>query len=265
MRYTILFTLLLVYISVFAQTNLDSISQSILHDGKTLYELENAAWTGTGILIGGYNTDIVDGHLSYKHNNDYHTIFFTYEKDSIKVLYTFDYGYPITTENAKLSTEKRNPSAHESILLKVRDTVINQIITDTAFYKFYPLFMFNMGIVERSFGFSVYAFSRTMMSGKIPLGNDYLLTFDPEGNFVDRDQLHLGLVLVSQSATIETESFYGTEHEHGQFESPFITPTDIATLLQYRERIDWYDHRVKSDKYISYFNIKTEQLEIKRR
>lgn len=262
----ILFSVLLfcALLSVNAQTvSKDSLQRSILYEGLVLYNLELASWSATGILLEGYNRDFIAGHISYKENDIYKTVFYRYT-DSVPIAqYSFDHVMPITTANTKISNEERAFSQHEQFLYDIRIKTILEIESDTVFFKFYPELMFNIAMVELPGKINVYAFNRSSSTGFIPLGNDYLLQFDLLGNLVSRKMLHKELILVPQKADIKEDDFRGTMHRHGAGDDPYITPTDISTLLHYLERIDWFDHRVESASGTCIFNLKTRQLEIK--
>ncbi|MBU0764405.1 MAG: hypothetical protein KJ607_06190 [Bacteroidetes bacterium] len=263
----ILLTLLFSYLRGTTQeaADLETLRQSIWYEGITLYDLEQAAWTATGILLLSFNNDNLGGHLAYKEGVNFHTIFWKYVNQKEKIQLTFDFEYPIDDATCTVTDSIRNPTDHERRLLDIRDSTLSRIDRDTGFFNFFPNIHFNIGILELSECYRIYAFSRTLATGHIPLGNDYLLVFSNNGEFISREKLHSGIVAIPQAGERRGDDFYGTMHYHEKSEPPYITPTDISTLLHYAERIDWEVHIVESAGYICTFNIRTRQLEIEKK
>lgn len=76
----------------------------------------------------------------------------------------------------------------------------------------------------------VYLLQGTNKSKLIPFGNDYSFDFDAAGNLVARRQYHSSFIPIDFSS--KDGNIHKCTHSH-LGDSPYITPTDIATFLLY--------------------------------
>jgi len=95
----------------------------------------------------------------------------------------------------------------------------------------------------------------------IIFGNDYLFTFDKNGEFIDFKPLHTNPIPVSLKSPPDIK-VKGTVHTHAGSSSEFMSPTDIAAMLLLKDKIEWEKHYVISGKYKSIYNVKEGTLVI---
>ena len=107
----------------------------------------------------------------------------------------------------------------------------------------------------------VYVLTGTNLHGVVIFGNDYLMALDENNKITSAKPLHKNIIpvyLKSDSGKTQTETF----HIHLSPTDEFITATDICTLMLYEKLTTWETHFVRSKKYISIWNCKTNQLVI---
>lgn len=100
----------------------------------------------------------------------------------------------------------------------------------------------------------VYVLTGPKKSGVVIFGNDYLINFDTRGNISNIKQLHKNIIPIDYGEDGETI------HNHLPETGEFITATDICTLMLYEKYAKWKNHIVASQKYLSIWNCKTDEL-----
>jgi uncharacterized protein YmfQ (DUF2313 family) len=72
--------------------------------------------------------------------------------------------------------------------------------------------------------------------------------------------LHKNIIPIEYGDDESGAKQLGSMHSHLKSTGPFITPTDICTLMLYTPSAGWEWHYVMSKKYISIWNCKENSL-----
>lgn len=105
----------------------------------------------------------------------------------------------------------------------------------------------------------VYSITGPQASGVVLIGNDYLFKYDQDNNFVSKEKVHNSLIRLPAKMDSD-QDVVATMHSH--VISDIIDPTDICTLLLYRDYVPWRQHYVFSKKFVSIFDMDKENLVI---
>jgi hypothetical protein len=98
----------------------------------------------------------------------------------------------------------------------------------------------------------VYLLTGPRESGIVPIGNDYLLTFSPDGKLRRTERLHNSYLPMGKQA--DKGEIKALLHSH-LAAHPYITASDICTTLLYRDQVSAHQHYVISDEYVSILDI----------
>lgn len=256
MKKIIIFTLTI--LSQFSLSAQKPDSDKILEDGIYLYNLETASWMATEDMIANYGslTAELNGYLSYE-MDDYKicTIFYgAAPQNTIMLRYIFDMEdiYNTTVEEAN-----SEPTKKEKELINLRSNALSQIATNKGqFFSFYENTEFNLIPIITDEERKVYIITAPLEPDIILLGNDYLLIYDKKNKLKSKTKLHNSLI------TLQTETPRAVASMHTHIISDFIDPTDICTLLLYREYTNWRQHYVINKKYVSVFDLDEVSLVI---
>ena len=237
-------------------------SEKILTEGKLLYRLEKASWYGTDIFLEKFpqKRDSIGGYLSYVSGNSVINIFFSrYDPNHIFARFQFDSlpnPNPITIDTISLAA-----TLEERDLIQIRLDAIDKLTTnENNFFKFYKNVSFNPIPLITQNERKVFIISGTNVNGLVLIGNDYLLHYDNNNKFIYKEKIHNSLIQLQSKVDSKNDPIVATMHSHVL--SDFINPTDICTLLLYRDLVDWNQHYVISEKYVSIFDMKKETLTI---
>lgn len=245
-----------------AQKDLTQIQKDILSEANALYHRETASWHATDILTTKYR-DLLEklgGYLSYQDGDEYATIFWDRDDQGLIILKisfkdTSDPTSTTITQNVLASPEEKN-------LIGLR-IAAKEIVNANAdkFFKFYQRSSLNLIPIIEGNVRKVVILCGPSINGVVIFGNDYEMTFDQNNKLLSKKKLHSSLIdLDTKSANTTGEKT--TYHTHIKKYSPFITPTDICTLMLYAHLTDWKKHIVKSKKYVSTWNMETQTLVI---
>lgn len=235
--------------------------EKILTEGKLLYRLEKGAWYGTDNFFSNFEhkKNLLGGYLSYETKDGYiNTLFYNKNNpEEILVRYKFDkipQQSPISIDSID---NKAKPI--EKDLIALRNDVWNRIVSnEDSLFLFYPNTSFNIIPLITNNEKKVYVLTAPQTTGVELIGNDYLLTYDKKNKLKDKKRLHNSLIELAYISKDKEKSITATVHPHVL--SEFIDPTDICTLLLYREFVEWKQHLVISKDYISIFLMDQEQL-----
>jgi len=282
--------------SAFTQKKLDKEKKAILGEGLALYTLILANWTSNDLYYENeFNTGYVKGYLSYREKDTIKTIFWR-EIDTASAEYkakTFkqvgDTGvvlqqqpkktedlrvvvkticYPkmsIKKTNAEIiEEEEREPNQQEKILMDYRAMVYKEINTDTSFFKQYEGIALKAVPFDAGKEVKVYVYSSVKKEEVIPFGGDYLLVYDKKTKMmIEKTDFHDDCVFISvQYKGKSYDASKSTVHTHKENASELITPTDIATLMLYKNQLEWDEHHVIGGKYTSVFTLADRKLDI---
>jgi hypothetical protein len=235
---------------------------SILKEGILLYRLERASWIATDEYISLFPnmTDSIGGYLSYQNENgNINTIFFG-RSDPNHILVR--YQYDSLPKQESIFADVLNPTATslERELIKMRqDALFRCSFNKDNFFKFYENTSFNLIPLIRNKERKVYILTASKKSDIIIIGNDYLIDYDENGNFISQRKIHNSLISLPLNLPKDSPAV-ATVHTHVL--SDFIDPTDICTLLLYKQFIQWKTHYVMSGDNVSVFDLENESLEV---
>lgn len=279
-----------------AQRKIEKEKNKILTEGIALYTLILANWTSNDLYYENeYPTGYVKGYLSYRDKGDTLKSIFWKEIDTTSAEYkarTFkavdDTGalakqkpqkpdelrvivktfcYPkmmVNRRNALIAEEERLPTNQEKLLMDYRAMAYKEINSDTAFFKQYSGLFHRAVPIDAGKQVKVYVYSGTNREDVIPFGGDYLLVYDKkEKTLVEKKELHKDCLLISTRYKGKTyDANKSTQHSHKGELSDLITPTDIATLLLYKNQLEWDEHHVVGKRYTSIFTMIDRKLNI---
>lgn len=258
---TIIFTLVFAFSISLCGQNYDS--KKILAEGKLLYRLEKGSWYGTDNFMENFahKKEHIGGYLSYEAKGGYiNTIFYDRNNpDNILARYKFDK----TPQRDPISVDTLNSTASqmEKDLIAIRnDTQSRMVNNEDSLFVFYQNTQPNLIPVITKKEKKVYVITGSTTHGKVLLGNDYLLTYDQYNNLTDTKRLHNSLIELPYGSGDKVKPMAITMHSH--VVSDVIDPTDICTMLLYREFVEWNQHIVVSKDYVSIFILDQERLEI---
>lgn len=280
----------------YAQKKIEKEKNKILTEGLALYTLILANWTSNDLYYENeYPTGYVKGYLSYRDKGDTLKTIFWREIDTASAEYkakTFkaidDTGalarqepktphelriivktfcYPkmvVNRRNVVIVEEERFPTTLEKLLMDYRAMAYKEINSDTLFFKQYSGLFLRAVPLDAGRQVKVYVYSGTNREGVVPFGGDYLLVYDKkEKTLVEKKELHKDCLLISTKYKGKSyDASKSTQHSHKEEVSDLITPTDIATLLLYKNQLEWDEHHVVGKKYTSIFTTVDRQLNV---
>jgi hypothetical protein len=237
-------------------------SEKILNEGKLLYRLEKASWYGTDLFLEKFPSkrDSIGGYLSYVSGNKVINIFFS-RFDASHIFARFQFDSLPKPNPIEIDTSSSVATAQERDLIQIRLDALDRLTkNEDSFFKFYKNVSFNPIPVITENERKVYIISGTNVNGLVLIGNDYLLNYDDNNNFISKKKIHNSLIQLQSKLDSKNGPIVATMHSHVL--SDFIDPTDICTLLLYKDFVDWNQHYVISEKYVSIFDMKKETLTI---
>ncbi|MGM8363472.1 hypothetical protein ACSV4D_16280 [Flavobacterium sp. ARAG 55.4] len=253
-----LLALLFTAIHCIAQSKTDKLTKPIIEEGKKLYQSEMASWYGTDIFLAKYKDhEKIGGYFSYSENDNSKCIFFSKEENP-KVIGTIIFNGTFEVSKATALVEERTFTPNELDYYTLRENAKKALEKDTLI-KSYNNSKLNLIPLISNNEKKVYILTGPNVNGVVLLGNDYLLNFDKNNNFISRKALHKNLIPI-QYKKDETE--VQTVHNHQAETGDFITATDICTLMLYGKFTNWKNHIVLSKNYASVWNCKTEELNV---
>lgn len=256
----ITFTLLLLFsLYTYAQ---EYDSDKILAEGKLLYRLEKGAWLGTDDFLRSFpgKRDSLGGYLSYEtKEGDINTIFYS-RNNPDRIFARYNSGN-IPQNKIILTDTICEASEIEKDLIAIRNDAFSQMMkNEDEFFKFYENTAPNLIPLITADEKKVYILTGPQKSGVVLIGNDYLLTYDKDNNLINKERIHNSLVDLPATSGDKDKPTVITMHSHVM--SEVIDPTDICTLLLYREYVEWNQHIVVGKNYISIFDMGNETLNI---
>ncbi len=239
-------------ISLSAQ-NLEKIAKEITDEGTTLYRSEMASWYGTDVFLANYqNRENIGGYFSYIDEGVPKCIFFS---KANQVIGTIAFPTNYKPENAKIDLTERSFTNTENEYATIRTTALHRIKTDTIF-KFYKNTDLNLVPIIKDKSKKVYVLTAPKENNTVLFGNDYLIDFNKKNEITKVQRLHKSLI----SQKIVDEEVGKTVsgiHSHILEDWPYMTPTDICTLMLYQNLTNWESYNVVNKKYFSIWNSKT--------
>lgn len=253
MKFTIIFLCTFLFIQhAFSQSQ-----DEILAEAYLLYHSEKASWNGTDIFLERFpeKRDLIRGYLSYSEGDSHSCIFFDKADDPnllAKITFTRDFDI----EKAKVDTVSRKLSLLEKDLYTIRQKALIEITEDTLFKQFQNTNLNPIPIITEKEK-KVYVLTGPEVSGYVILGNDYLLTFKKNNKLKEKKALHKNIIPIEYNE--ETQDAV-TMHSHLKSTGDLITATDICTIMLYEKYASWKQHYVISDKNVSLWDCKKDEL-----
>ncbi|MCL1937129.1 MAG: hypothetical protein FWF52_01875 [Candidatus Azobacteroides sp.] len=236
----------------------------VSEEGKLLYRLEKASWYATDILLEKFadKRNRAGGYVSYlNEKNQVVTIFF--EKDNpTHILVRFEFDYLPQKSPTKIDTLNQMATQQEIDLIAIRQEAIQKISENKDdFFSFYDNTSFNPIPLIQKEERKVFILTGPKVSNVVIIGNDYLLTYDKNNKLVKKEKLHNSLIQYPYKSDDPENKMETTMHSHVLSDLiTLITSTDICTLLLYKDSVEWTQHCVMSKKYVSFFDLKKENL-----
>lgn len=256
MKYCITLIFIVFTNVLLAQDKLYKISQEIVQEAELLYRSEKASWHGTDLFLKIYKEkEKIGGYFSYSINDTNRCVF--YSKDEIpKVVgeVNFDSTFNIQTAISFLTIRPFTSLEKDLYIIRLNSEKLMSI--DTTFIR-YQNTNFNIIPIIIANEKRVYVLTGTQTSGFVPLGNDYLITFNSNHKITKINKLHNNYIPI-QFGEIAEISY----HFHLENDSEYITATDICTLMLYRDFTKWKKHIVYSDKTVCIWDYETFELQI---
>lgn len=214
-----------------------------------------ASWYGTDIFRDTYATPgRGGGYFSYSGDNNATCIFYS-KGDTPVVIATITFDSTYNTRSAKKDFIDRSLTAYEHELLTIRKKAVALTASDTLF-KTYSNTNLNIIPLISNGEKKVYVLTGPKVDGMVIFGNDYLISFDEQGNVKEKKALHKNIIPINYLK----EEGKITMHTHLPETGDFITPTDICTLMLYEKFAHWKQHIVVSKNYYSIWECMSDQL-----
>lgn len=238
--------------------DLEKFAKEIEAEGKYLYRLEVAAWHGSDIFMENYKGERpIGGYFSYIDSKTPKCLFFSKEKEP-KVIGVVSFGDIQIIETATIDFKVRDFKRDEKELYSIRQKALDEIKQDSLLFKNYTNANLNLIPSIDKNKKHVYILTAPKIAGVVLFGNDYLLTFDKSNKLLSKEEIHRNLIPIQFDENRDSLVF----HTHKTDESPFITPTDICTLMLYAKFAEWKKHYVASEEYVSIWDCQKEELQI---
>lgn len=235
--------------------------KEIIKEGTKLYKTEMASWYGTDIFLEkfGDRRENTGGYFSYLVDNKAVCVFFS-KSDIPKIIGTFTFDSTYNVNTAIVDGQEREPTQQEIDLMTIRQTALATYRSDTLF-KSYKDMNPNFIPLNDEEGKRVYVLTGPQKQGIVVFGNDYLLTFDKGNRLKNKRRLHKNIISTEygkQGDKVEV----GAMHTHLPETGDLITATDVCTLMLYGKFTQWGQYYVISDKNVSIWDCKKNQLSL---
>lgn len=232
---------------------------AVLAEGKHLYRLEKASWHATDdfLIRFAHKVQSGGGYVSYQTDEGLvNTVFFDKDNpDKLLVRYTFDSvpkPVPLIIDTIDIDV---TPMEKDLIAIKEHASKLATIACRT-----YENTELNFIPVISEKENKVYILTAAKEHRVVLIGNDYLFTYDKDNKFKDMKRIHRSLIEIPGNMEKENKDIVSTMHSH--VVSDIIDPTDICTLLLYRDQMKGSQHLVIGKKYVSIFDMEKEELTV---
>ncbi len=207
---------------------------SILEEGKLLYNYEKAIWKASDIVMQEKSRDYARHYIVYDEGESMTVVFSDNEfKNQVA---KFEYlKYQFEKPLSKDYTEKElEPKDAQSFALK--NKALDNINAKSSEYEFHFFPDYNPNIVwmPAGDGYKLYIIIGTPIENVIPFGNDYLFRIDNEGKVSYWHKFHQTQIMSQTKLGDEGEgkTIVSLMHSHLKM-TPYISATDICTFLLY--------------------------------
>jgi hypothetical protein len=223
--------------------------------GLNLYHTEKSSWISSDLLTEKYMAfrSLVGGYVSYKGEKDYvYTLFYSKGDDKSPVI-RFRFDTSFDKSNPVVETKDLTMNELEIKLIKLREIAAKEIFSDNdSLFQYYKETRYNLIPIEYNDSLYVYVLTAPLETGYLIIGNDYKLTFNSEFECIKKQNLHNTLIKVPYKGE-KDKKIEMTVHTH--VISDIIDETDICTMLLYKEFLEWNQHFVFGEEYVSLFKL----------
>ncbi|MCB2379456.1 hypothetical protein LGH70_17800 [Hymenobacter sp. BT635] len=244
--------------------DLHAIEQNILQEGLALYRSERASWVATDLLM-ARKPDLADvvGYLSYAEGDSLRTVFFQQASDTAPLLARYIFSFPqgAIEPRAGRQLKTRPASATEQKLFTVRRHVMGELTAHKvagAPYDFPENTHPNVAILEQGNTIRAYVLTGPQQGGVLPIGNDILMQIGRDLQVRSVERLHTSYLPMKLP---EGQQVTTGMHSHLPAH-PYITATDICSLLLFQDAFPVPRHLVVGREYVSIFDASTQSVVI---
>jgi len=242
--------------------NLDIISSQILEKGFKLYRNEMASWISTDSLTQSEKSKI-KGYFTYLESKSKKLISVYVDSTEQLAVKRFSFEQASNLEISLIRVEKNIAlTGEEKQILTVRNNAFEIAKFWYQSFGYFEIVNPNIIIYETEPEYVVYIIPGPFNNNIVPIGGDIYLTYSREGKSKKMEPIHNNIIPFNYQILQETIDT-GHEHRGKKLGKEFITPTDICTLLLYKDVFNGEKHTVIHKKYISEFYFKDPKLVIR--
>ena len=229
-------------------------TDAIVAEGTEMFYLELASWQATDLALAEIAELGSDAYFAYRDGDSLRTIYYLTANPGVVVgEVAFDSQANIASQ--RLQWRARPSTLYEQSLMRMRASLVATCVSNK---KSHFLTYDNTGInIVLLPGARPVAYMLTapMEPGVLLIGNDYKFEFDGAGKVTRYKRLHEDLRSIPTTEDTEVSA-----HAHEKGESPYMTSTDICTLLLYGQNTTWDQHLAVHPKYVSFWNLEKRTL-----
>lgn len=243
---------LLVALNATARDNREKIAKKIVAEATILYRSEIASWYGTDLLLAQHIDGVeskLGGYFSYPDGDETKCIFYD-NAELPSVFATITFGKTPEISKATTNMEKRALTKKELGYYNIAKAT-RKLVAEDSFFVHYENLSLNIIPVIGGKTKKAYIIRGTAQADILPLGGDYLLTFDNDYKIKTKERLHNSYVPTGCGADVKT-----SYHTHVEGKSPYITVTDVCTLMLYHNVCNFDNYVVMSKDYYSQWSPK---------
>lgn len=261
----ICFLLLSIGSSVRAQQLSQGIADNLLQEGYELYQLQLAGVYSSRFIESNLSTELLTGTIVYPTADTIQVLYLSGQGKKTEVKYHFTFDRPVSDDFIRLAPSAEKMSDEHKKMIRIRQGVLKQLNKNKTLLDMYQDHPPSLVYLNSENFTEVFLFSGREAKGAVPLGNDCRMVFSPKGKFKELEKLHQNFIPIPGSDESEGE-FDGyalsSMHVHSEASAPFITSTDIATILLYGNYVQWKSHLVFSDGYVTFMSIPDRKITI---
>jgi hypothetical protein len=236
-------------------------TEAILAEGLRLYQSERSSWVATDLLL-ATTTDRsqIGGYLSYIDGDSVRTIFWP-KGTTGTVGMPLLASYAFLRQDVRVGTGSYRPAgaftARQAQLFAIQQATQTELESAEGQYPTPENSSLNIALLEDKNEVRAYVLVGPRENGVLPIGNDFLLTYSPTGKLRSRERLHNSYLPMRRDAT--QSSVKSLFHSH-LAAHPYITATDICSMLLHRDQVPGQQHYVIGEHYVSLFDVEKQQL-----
>jgi hypothetical protein len=232
------------------QEDINKTVKEINREGNALYYLEKAAWNTTDIFIQKYPEKYKNcgGYFAYSDNGAF-TCVFVQNEDLSRVILSVTFDSAFTGETMRVDTNTRILTSLETNLLVLREKTLKEITKGDVVNRYQNTSFNIIPVIDKDVR-KAYILTATSQKDYMILGNDYFLEFNKRNKLKSIEPLHKSILIFKDSVGL-----YWTTHTHLPDYNPFMTATDVCTLLLYGDKYDHFRHHfVITKEYVSIYD-----------